>query len=136
MASLDRPRCVRCGGRESVKMQRQKTASGVSQVAWYCERCRRWAETPVHWQSHAELTQTLARQGATIDDIPIVNDYTRAAPCIICGEPGEWMHWAPQALADRFGADWSKWPQDPLCVKHHRLWHDTVWPGSSKNGRG
>lgn len=77
----------------------------------------------MRWLGHAALG------GRHIEDLPIVNDYSNASPCIICGEPGEWMHWAPQALAARFGPDWTKWPQDPLCVKHHTLWHRIVWPG-------
>jgi hypothetical protein len=126
---IERPRCARCYSLEHVKMRRQITASGVSQIAWYCEKCKRWAELPVRWQPHDLLIPALAKQGATIDNLPVVNDRSHTAPCVICGEPGEWMHWAPQALAEQFGPEWGKWPQDPLCVKHHRQWHDTVWPG-------
>lgn len=103
-------------------------ASGVLQFAWRCLDCDRWAESPPKWISHNWLLQALTKQGATFEDIPIVADYSDMQPCVVCGAPGEVHHWAPEAMAELFGADWTDWPTSPLCVKHHHLWHQIVTP--------
>lgn len=125
------PNCARCGS-ANVKLRRSIAGNGKSQISWFCLACKSWATKPVLWLNHEAVNAYLARWHKSIVDIPTLDDYSTNAPCVVCGEPGEWMHWAPQALADAFGDEWAKWPQDPLCVKHHRLWHDTVWPG--RNG--
>jgi len=90
--------------------------------------CERWAEKPVHWLKHDSLREKLEAQGNTLEEIPTVGDYSGLQPCVICGEPGEIHHWAPQALQEAFGEEWIKWPTAPLCLKHHRLWHRVVTP--------
>jgi len=65
----------------------------------------------------------------TIDDIPIAVDYSQDTACIICGKPGaEIHHWAPQALKDQFGDEWTSWPTTTLCREHHQQWHRIVTP--------
>jgi hypothetical protein len=61
-------------------------------------------------------------------DIPLVADYSAENTCVICGQPGETHHWAPQAMSEQFGDDWFHWPVCPLCQGHHRLWHQIVTP--------
>ena len=82
----------------------------------------------MHWLSHAELREKLERRGYTFDDIPTVENYSSLQPCAICGKPGEIHHWAPQAWADDFGEDWTRWPTAPLCLEHHQKWHRIVTP--------
>lgn len=128
MAKVGKPnQCDHCNGKE-LKLRRQVTGSGVAQVAWRCIECDRWAQKPPVWIGHLSLSDYLKQFGSVIDDIPLVADYSDQQACIICGEPGEWHHFAPQALSLAFGDDWLKWPCAPLCVRHHRLWHDTVTP--------
>lgn len=124
---MKKPRCAHCQG-ESVKLRANVTSSGVRQVAWRCLSCERWAEKPVHWIGYAALTVYLRQFKASLDDIPIVHDYSSATPCVICGEPGEMHHWAPRAYQARFGDDWVLWPMAPLCQRHHHLWHTIVTP--------
>ena len=125
--ALTAPICTHCGGCK-VKLRRQVASSGVSQVAWRCLECDRWAENPPIWLSHAVLNSALARWQAKVTDLEIIADYSADHPCIICGRPGEDHHWAPQALAKNFGDDWPLWPMAYLCKEHHDLWHRTVTP--------
>jgi hypothetical protein len=62
-----------------------------------------------------------------MDDVPLVDDHRGDYVCAVCGEPAQWHHWAPQALAERF-EDFEAWPTGALCLKHHREWHDIVTP--------
>ena len=125
---LTPPICIRCHSR-NVKLRRVITSSGVSQVAWRCIDGDHWAENPKRSLPHADVIQVLNRYGVTIEDLSVIEDYrSEKYRCVICGDPAEDHHWAPQALADAFGDDWHKWPHAPLCVKHHRQWHDIVTP--------
>lgn len=122
--------CRRCGS--AVVLRRQVIANGTSQFAWYCLACQRWnnaapGASPV-WLAHDWLRQTLAKQNARLEDVPIVADYSAAAACVICGAPGELQHFAPQCLAEVFGGDWNTWPTANLCPLHHGLWHRVVTP--------
>jgi hypothetical protein len=128
MAAIVAPTCEHCG-KDGTKLRRIITGSGVSMVAWRCMICDRWAKKPVQWLKHDELCQWLqSRWRAGLDDIPIVNDYSDQTPCAICGAPGQWHHWAPQAWAEQFGEEWTKWPCTYLCERHHQLWHRIVTP--------
>lgn len=122
------PECRHCGSK-NVKLRTNVTTSGVRQFAWRCLDCDRWAEKPIRWLGHEYLSAQLKRlYGATLDQIPAVEDYSGEHPCVICGAPGEVHHWAPRAYKDEFGDDWWDWPTAPLCRKHHRLWHRVVTP--------
>ena len=125
------PTCGHCGG-DNVKMRRQIIANGGSQFAWRCLDCDRWAEKPPKWIKHEEVEVLLKRYHKTLDDILTVEDYSNLQPCVVCGEPGEVHHWAPQALESEFGADWYKWPTAPLCLRHHLLWHKVITPTLSE----
>lgn len=127
MGALIRPACQRCRG-SNVKLRRQIIVNGTSQLGWWCLNCERWAERPIRWLSHEQLTVELGRYRATIEDVPIIKDESEERPCIICGAPGEYHHWAPQALSGAFGHEWVRWPGAWLCMYHHRLWHRVVTP--------
>ena len=126
---LERPTCCKCGSK-NVKLRRQISASGVAMVAWRCLDCDHWAAWPVNWIKHEYLATFL--EPYHIDDIPIIADYSDRTPCVICGEPGQNHHFAPQAWSDRFGPEWHLWPCAYLCAKHHKLWHGVVTPGLTK----
>jgi len=122
------PACAHCGSSASVKLRKHIIANGKTQIAWWCIDCERWALKPPHWIKHALVAHRLEKQGATIDDIPAIADHSDATPCIICGEPGEVHHWAPQAYRDEFGDDWWAYPTAHLCDYHHKQWHKIVTP--------
>lgn len=130
-SSLGAPQCVHCGG-ASVKICQQITASGVSQFAWRCLSCDRWAENPPQWIPHSTISKICADYGKTRYDIRVVHDYSQNMPCVVCGAPGEWHHWAPRAFQDDFGDDWTQWPGASLCKFHHDLWHTIVTPALRK----
>lgn len=119
--------CAHCGSK-SIILRRQIKADGSCHFGWRCLDCNRWAENPPRWIGHRELEKRLARQGAQLDDIPVVDDYRDRQPCCICGAPGQYHHWSPQALRGQFGNDWYKWPGAYLCPAHHLLWHRVVTP--------
>lgn len=123
------PECAHCGSITSVKLRKHIISSGVAQIAWWCIDCERWAQKPPQWIKHTIVAKRLAKQGNTIDDIPNVADNSDATPCIICGEPGEVHHWAPQAYELEFGEDWWSYPTCSLCKHHHDQWHRIVTPG-------
>lgn len=122
-----RPTCAHCGS-TNIKLRRQIIANGTSQVAWRCLECNRWAESPARWLKHVEVEALLDPYNVTLGELAIVADYRDAQACVVCGEPGELHHWAPQAYADQFGDEWYLYPMAPLCPRHHRLWHEIVTP--------
>lgn len=122
-----RPVCAHCSGTR-VLLRRRINADGSAHIAWRCLDCNRWAENPPKWMGHKEIVAKLARWKATLEDVPIIEDYRDRQPCCICGEPGQYHHWSPQALHGQFGDDWYKWPGAYLCPFHHRLWHRVVTP--------
>ena len=91
--------------------------------------CDKWSEKPIHWLKHYEVNEYLTRYKITINDLPIVENYSGETPCIICGDPGQLHHWAPQAYTQAFGIEeYFLWPTEYLCIKHHKLWHTIVTP--------
>jgi len=119
--------CTRCNGQQ-LKLRCQINSNGTRLIAWYCMSCSKWALNPPAWLPHDKVSAYLEKFGASIKNIPPLADYSDRMPCIICAMPGELHHWAPQALSEAFGDEWSMWPTAPLCVKHHRQWHDIVTP--------
>lgn len=124
---ITRPACAHCGATH-VLLRKQRVSNGTYQIAWHCPVCGRWAELPVVWLKHEAVRALLQKYDTEIDDVPVITDYSDSCPCIVCGNPGEWHHWAPQSMAHLFGNDWMRWPTAPLCPEHHRLWHDLVTP--------
>jgi len=123
------PACRHCGSTTSVKLCRQYTVSGTLQIGYWCVHCERWAKKGAQFIKHNLVSERLEQQGATINDLEIVNDYrSNDHRCIICGKPAQNHHWAPQALKEQFGEEWHLWPKDQLCEHHHRQWHDIVTP--------
>ena len=131
-------RCHRCKRLDTVRLRRQIKADGDYQLAWWCEDCAAWAEVPTHWLPHAPIKAKLATQGATFEDIPVVRDYSDSQPCALCGAPGQWHHWAPQAYAGAFGKLYPRWSVfgTALCPAHHREWHEIVTPELATWKRG
>jgi hypothetical protein len=119
--------CAHCGGHD-VRLRRLRNGNASEHIAFYCLDCERWAEYPIRWLKRSELEERLAKQGTRIDQIPLLDDYSDRQPCIICGAPGEWHHWAPQSMSENFAPDWFKWPGAYLCREHHMLWHHVVTP--------
>lgn len=130
-AAVDVPKiCCHCSGQD-VRLGRQITKSGVTQYIWYCADCLRTPNrgglnafvshvTIARWQQTKKLPQDLTK-------LRLLNDYREGHYCVICGRTGvELHHFAPQALAEFFGADWSSWPAEYLCDEHHELWHSIV----------
>jgi len=124
---MKHPICSHCGA-EDVRMRKQITSSGSIQYAWRCAACNRWAENPMKWIPHDLLKKALERQGKKIEDVPVIEDYSTLTPCVICSNPGEFHHWAPQAYESDFGVEWTAWPTAALCLEHHRQWHSIVTP--------
>ena len=120
--------CERCNS-TNIKLRRALLINGVSRIAWWCMSCERWAIHLGPAIPHTDVTAFMAQYGSTIEDIPIVRDDSMECPCVICGKPGEWHHWAPQSMGNAFGADHIRWPGAFLCIYHHHLWHDIVTPG-------
>jgi hypothetical protein len=125
---MERPFCCARRGNEFIVLRRFVIANGDVQIRWFCTECQRDAEIPTRHLKHMDVAQYLKRWNKTLADIPVVADYSNRQPCIICGGPGEYHHWAPQALAAEFGDDWTKWPIAPLCRNHHMLWHHILTP--------
>lgn len=126
-AILKAPPCQHCHSGQ-VKLRRLVASDGTSRISWWCLTCERWAQNPVTWIAHSLVKAELSRWKASIEDIQVVGDYSEQTPCVICGKPGQWHHWAPQAMSERFGEDWFKWPCAYLCEYHHQLWHCIVTP--------
>lgn len=122
-----KPGCRRCGGND-IKLRRQIKANGSVAIGWWCLECHRWAIPGGAWLKHSEVEAHLLPFKSKIEDIPVAEDYSQDHPCVICGEPGEWHHFAPQAWAEEFGDDWRLWPGAYLCIKHHQQWHRIVTP--------
>lgn len=135
MASTDRT-CDHCCSNRAVVLRRSLARNGVDHFLWYCERCERNAKRAGMWIPHRTI-EAWVRAGRlpSTDVIPYVADYTNEDTCAVCGDPAvEWHHWAPRALAEFFGDDWSRWPQESLCREHHIQWHSilTWWlPGET-----
>lgn len=119
--------CDHCEG-GNTRIRCQIIANGLRQFGWYCLDCQRWAEKPIRWLAHTWVEAVCQRHGKTSADIPAIADFSNENNCIICGQPGEMHHWAPQALKNHFGEDYWRWPMAALCVLHHRLWHNAVTP--------
>ena len=134
MAKSLAPRCSRCNG-DRVLLRRQIAGNGVNQFGWWCEKCERWAVKGKAFLPHDLVMGWLRKHNIEPDQIPIIADYSHETPCVICGDPGEWHHWAPQALANQGGEDWHKYPGAYLCRHHHRLWHMIVTPELARMAR-
>ena len=119
--------CRFCTFIDAVKLRRKIASNGVNMYTWWCTECEQHASVLTFiphkvvkgWQDSNKLKISL-------DEIPVVDDFSHELPCVICGQPGEYHHWAPQSLAEFFGNDWQKWPGSALCRKHHNQWHSIV----------
>jgi hypothetical protein len=128
---LDTPTCQHCGS-SNVKLRRYIISNGTSQISWRCLDCNRWAEKIRMSISYDIILGILRKWGKVLKDLPIAEDRSSDTPCVVCGAPGEYHHWAPSAWNIRFGEEWNKWPCSYLCPKHHHLWHAIVTPTLTK----
>ena len=70
--------------------------------------------------SHAFVERLGIRVG---DILPLSNSARIECEVRGCAELGvEIHHWAPQSIFE----DSEDWPFSPLCLKHHRKWHDNT----------
>jgi len=140
-AMIEAPACERCGSKD-VKIRRYIISNGDTQFRWQCQKCGRCAEKTGQNISHTLIRHLAEHYGITISDIPIAVDYSQDVVCTICGKKGaEVHHWAPQALKDRFGDEWTRWPTAHLCRAHHQHYRQRIlWVGlittADDQGRG
>lgn len=113
--------CTYCKKLVTVKLVRDITNSGTSQVFWMCLECEKNASGAAKWIAH----EPIRNFGIDIESIEIRKD-GRADKCEVCGGAGaEWHHFAPRFL---FGDEADKWPGAFLCRSHHAHWHKVVTP--------
>lgn len=126
LVTAKRP-CQKCGCDVAVKLVRVITSNGASQVYWECVRHKGGITTPRKNIPH----DALKNQKVEIDKLPVIENYFERVICEVCGEPGaELHHFAPKHLFGEVEAE--RWPKSYLCVRCHRLWHDTVTPGMNQ----
>lgn len=113
--------CQYCNTKRTLRLVRNITNSGVSQVFWECQICKRNANGGGQYISHDKII----KYGLPLLTIPVVQDY-RTDICAVCGQPGtELHHFAPRFI---FGDDCEQWPKVYLCREHHAHWHALVTP--------
>ena len=120
--------CSHCGSSKEVRLRTNISSNGVYSIGWYCLSCQRWAENPMKWLKYPVVRKYLDFFGKSIVDIPILENRSDTNPCVICGEPGECHHLAPQAYKKEFGEEWETWPIFNLCRYHHSKWHRIITP--------
>jgi hypothetical protein len=139
---LRKPACSHCDKRMPVKLGRMIAAGGQKNIAWYCTSCLRWATKSSLWLPHPRVERTLQYIALrypdndyplTLDEIPLINDYSHDTACFICGAPGaQYNHFLPQVYKDHPGVsgEWERWNECGayLCQAHHDLWHNLVAP--------
>lgn len=118
--------CQKCGQVRHVKLVRNVAANGISQVYWYCIAHNGPAGQYI---SHDKLKAG----GIDIDDLPIIENYSNQAQCVVCGKLGaEYHHFAPKYL---FGDAADSYPVAPLCHEHHMHWHQIIDPQGWNGGK-
>jgi len=117
--------CPQCNTQVRAQLVRNITRNGASQVYWFC-LLHQGATHPASYIKHELITNF----GVNIDDLPVKENYSGMELCAVCGSPTtENHHWAPSYL---FADDSNRWPQSPLCPRHHRLWHQMVTPNMTE----
>lgn len=128
------PVCRHCNANQNVKLRLRINANGSVSVYWYCTKCNKGAQFGEPAIKHDKVSAILSEYGKTIDDLPIVANYTvESQPCIICDRRDtEFNHWLPQMFAnnEEIAPEWDAWANvgAPLCRHHHAVWHRTVTP--------
>src|SRR5574340_592934 len=111
--------CQKCGQVRHVKLVRNITVNGTSQIYWLCMAHNGAA-------GHTITHDKVKAAGINIDELPVIENYSSQEQCIVCGAVGaELHHWAPKHL---FGDTAEAYPKSYLCHHHHMLWHDLVTP--------
>lgn len=124
---MTRPYCRKCSKIENVKLRRQITQSGGTQIFWYCTSCEKKAESK--FVSKLDADRILKPFGKTYADLPVIDDYrVGGEKCAVCGADGaEYHHWLPQCFANQV-ENHSAWPASYLCKECHDIWHELVTP--------
>jgi hypothetical protein len=119
------PPCPRCKANKNVLLKYQITTNNVRQFFWYCTRCKQ--RTDNQFLPHSFIKKR--NFPPEFWERALLKDYTQNVKCVVCGNDGaERHHFAPQALAEYFGANWDKWPTAYLCTHCHQLWHKATTP--------
>lgn len=118
--------CWRCKCVTPQEIVREQKSNGTWAIGYVCELCEGWTgdgECKSYWMRHEHLRS----HGIIIESLRVKGELARLQPCIICNEPGELHHWAPQCVERQF-EEYNKWPTAYLCQKHHAEWHRIVTP--------
>lgn len=123
--------CMRCEADNPVILVRNITTSGVSQVYWQCQVCKKSTTKPMQYIHHKRVEM----YGLDVNQIPVIEDYSKdGPPCDVrgCENRGtEVHHVAPRHL---FGDNADSWPTINLCKLHHDEWHKKVTPNMAGKG--
>ena len=118
--------CDKCGKPRPVRLVRNITANGISQVYWLCKFHNGAAGNYIQ---HDKLKMF----GVNVDRLPVIENYSSLFQCAVCGELGaELHHWAPRYIFDDLA---EKYPQSYLCHKHHMIWHELMTPEMNRRQR-
>ncbi len=119
--------CEHCKRKMQVRLVRNITTSGSSQVYWYCT----FGKHPIARNGSSWIKHEIIREaGFDPDDLPVIENYSGTELCAVCGSPfAERHHFAPRHL---FGDEAEQWPTAYLCKKHHDRWHALVTPNMDK----
>jgi hypothetical protein len=121
--------CQKCNREQRVKLVRNITSNGASQVYWLCQFHDGAITTPRQSIAHDKLRTA----GIDINLLPVIYNNSVHFICAVCGAVGAANHhFAPRFL---FGDECEKWAQDYLCEKCHARWHNLVTPGMSQHGK-
>lgn len=111
--------CFYCQSRKITRVK-NRIGNGAFQVWDMCVNCERHAWGRVYYIPHKQA-------GMPLEEIPLFQDYMKHnPPCVVCHsrEGTELHHFAPRHI---FGTEEAeRWPKEYLCVKHHRVWHESV----------
>ena len=117
--------CKKCNSLSFVRLVRDITSNGISQIYWQCQVHHGGIHSPRKNIKH-EKVKSLE---IVIENLPVINNNSEFFVCKKCGAIGAANHhWSPKHLFE----DAEDWPQDYLCNECHDKWHNIVTPGMYK----
>lgn len=114
-------RCCKCGGVNTAQLHRQTMRSGAEGFTYRCRACDKSDpyKTGTYVGHRAVLTRLTKEEIASLPYIPP----SEIVLCSHCGAEGaEWHHFGPKEIFE----DSEDWPQAPLCLPCHNLWHKKI----------